>query len=161
MASSDRQRKPGRSAEVGGGTEPPNVAPSPPDGVPLDQSFDRDGLFSLRSAVSAHGLELGLAERRLGDLVLIANELAGNAIRHGGGQGRLLLWSDGNAIYCQVTDHGPGLADPESAGTVPVPVAANDGRGLWIIRRLSDSLHVSSGPVGATITATVRLPAPS
>jgi anti-sigma regulatory factor (Ser/Thr protein kinase) len=154
MASNDRLR-----ATTGDrpGIDPTDAAPPRPAAVSLDQPFDVEGLYGLRSAVSAHGSHLGLSDRRLEDLVLIANELATNAIRHGGGGGRLVLWGDDGAVHCQVSDAGPGLTDPANAGTRPVPVGAVDGRGLWIARRLSDGFHVASGPEGATLTATVIL----
>jgi len=154
MRSDDRQHA---VAGERPGIDPTDAAPPAPAVVSLDQPFDRDGLYALRSAVSAHASELGLHDRRLADLVLMANELASNVIRHGGGQGRLMLWRDESAVHCQVSDAGPGLIDPANAGTTRVPLVATDGRGLWIVRQLSDRFHVSSGPAGATLTVTVNL----
>src|SRR5947208_3521014 len=93
-----------------------------PDGhSALDQLFDVESLYALRSAVAAHGADLGLTEQTLSDLVLIAHELATNAIRHGGvtaaSPGRLRLWATDGAVVCQVHDVGPGLADAAGAGT--------------------------------------------
>src|SRR5690348_15073193 len=93
--------------------------------VALDQTFDAENLFHLRSAVAAHGTDLGMAEPVLEDLVLVAHELASNAVRHGQATaalpGRLRLWRDGDLVFCEVSDHGPGIADPETVGTVQVP----------------------------------------
>ena len=112
---------------------------TPPAEVALEQQFDEDTLYALRSAVAAHANHLGLPAHRLADLVVVAHELASNAVRHGGGAGRLRLWQSADTVYCEVTDAGPGLPDPEAAGWRKVPTEALGGRGLWIIRKLSDS----------------------
>jgi anti-sigma regulatory factor (Ser/Thr protein kinase) len=125
-----------------------------PEVVAVDQVFDADGLYALRAAVAAHGNHLGAGSAELERLLIIASELATNAVRHGGGCGRLRLWRRDNRIYCEVSDHGPGLADPQ-AGSVPPDQMARGGRGLWICRQLSDVLLVESGPRGATLTAAV------
>ena len=52
-----------------------------PDG--MEQRFDATSLVSLRSAVAAHGSALGLADGRVADLVLVAHELATNALKYG------------------------------------------------------------------------------
>jgi anti-sigma regulatory factor (Ser/Thr protein kinase) len=156
MASDDRPATTGAAA--GDAQRGRWEAPVPPADVALDQTFDRNGLYALRSAVAAHATELGLNGRRVADLVLIANELASNAIRHGGSRGRLRLWRDHKAVHCQVSDRGPGLVDPEHAGTTQAAIAASGGRGLWIIRQLCDHLDISSDSGGATLTATLNVP---
>jgi anti-sigma regulatory factor (Ser/Thr protein kinase) len=133
--------------------------------VALDQTFDADTLFQLRSAVAAHGADLGLTEPALGDLVLVAHELASNAVRHGHANaddpGRLRLWRDvardGDAITCEVSDHGPGLSDPANAGRTRAPIGAAGGRGLWIVRQVMRDLDIRTGPTGTTVTASLPL----
>jgi anti-sigma regulatory factor (Ser/Thr protein kinase) len=129
--------------------------------IALDQPFDADTLYQLRSAVAAHGSDLGLAEPKLTDLVLVAHELASNAVRHGrvdpNDPGRLRLWRDGDAVLCEVSDHGPGLSDPDNAGRLPAPPGASGGRGLWIIRRVVRDLAITTGPAGTIVTAAVSL----
>jgi anti-sigma regulatory factor (Ser/Thr protein kinase) len=94
--------------------------------------------------------------------VLVAHELASNAVRHGGvdaaDPGRLRLWRAGDVIVCEVSDHGPGLADPSHVGETPPPTAASGGRGLYIVRQVVVKLEIASGPSGATVTATVAIP---
>ncbi len=130
-------------------------------GIALDQAFDADTLYQLRSAVAAHGSDLGLVEATLTDLVLVAHELASNAVRHGGvnstDPGRLRLWRDRDAVLCEVSDHGPGVADPDTAGRFPPPPGANGGRGLWIIRQVVHDLAIETGPDGTTITAAISV----
>jgi anti-sigma regulatory factor (Ser/Thr protein kinase) len=122
----------------------------------LDQVFGGSDLLALRAAVSAYAAELG-AGRRLADIVLIAHELASNAIRHGGGSGRLRLWRDDFRLLCRVSDSGPGLADVADAGVQLPSPAVPGGRGLWIARRLA-AVRIDTGPRGTVITAAVPLP---
>lgn len=126
--------------------------------IALDQAFDRQGLVALRAAVAAHGAGVGVPPGRVDDLVVLAHELASNAVRHGGGRGRLQLWRVDGFACCEVSDDGPGLADPEGIGRQRAPLAASDGRGLWIVRQLADEVRVRTGPGGTVVTALLRLP---
>src|SRR5256885_14196323 len=88
----------------------------------LDEPFTEADLQALRRAVAAHADPSPLPRARVPDLVLIASELAANAIRHGGGQGRLRLRPTAEAPVCQLADHGPGLpAPPPLPGQRPHP----------------------------------------
>ena len=123
----------------------------------LDQPFDEDGLFALRSAVAAHAADLG-AGAILDDAVLVAHELSSNAVRHGGGTGRLRLWRTAASLVVQVSDTGPGLPDPAQAGLKRPSPSVPGGRGLWIVRHLGE-LHVDQTADGTTITTTIALSA--
>jgi anti-sigma regulatory factor (Ser/Thr protein kinase) len=135
--------------------EPVEQAPDLQAG--LDLTFEVDNVVTLRSAVAAHGSEFGLEGERIGDLVLIAHELASNAVSHGGGRGRLRLWRDGDYVHCQVSDSGNGLADPAGAGRERPVAGATGGRGLWLVRALAAAVQVESGPGGTAITASLRV----
>lgn len=135
---------------------------SSPERMALDQLFDGDALYALRSAVAAHASDIGLAEHVTSDLVLVAHELASNAVRHGGATpstpGRLRLWAADGVVVCQVHDPGPGPEDLATQGLSPVDPAARSGRGLWIVRRLVSRLDIVTGPDGTTVTAVVVRP---
>jgi anti-sigma regulatory factor (Ser/Thr protein kinase) len=141
-----------REAQAGGpGDQSGLEAPA------LDQHFDLDSLYALRSAVAAHASDLGAPADRVAHVVIVASELATNAIRHGGGGGRLRLWRSDDRIWCEVSDSGPGLADPESVGTSPPPAMATGRRGLWIVRRLSAEVRFGGGEDGTVVTAAVAV----
>jgi anti-sigma regulatory factor (Ser/Thr protein kinase) len=148
---------------------PPRAVPADPplggsaadDGgrrISLDQTFDRDALVALRSAVAAHGGSLGLTGERLELLVVVAHELASNAVRHGGGRGRLRLWRDGDMVCCRVSDDGPGLLDVDlHEPPCPPPVHAEGGRGLYFVRALADTVTVASAVTGTEVTASFQV----
>ena len=62
--------------------------------------------------------------------MLAANEIATNSIRHGGGEGTLLAWIDGDAVVCEISDEGQ-ITDPLVGRRRP-PADAAGGRGLWL-----------------------------
>jgi anti-sigma regulatory factor (Ser/Thr protein kinase) len=130
-----------------------------PEALDVDQPFDADDLHALRSTVAAHTSSLGVSRPLLEAVVVVAGELATNAIRHGGGRGRILLWHRDDAIYCQVSDEGPGILDP-IAGTQPPRPEQAHGRGLWICRKLARDLVIERGAKGhgAVVTAILSRP---
>jgi anti-anti-sigma factor len=136
----------------------------------LDQPFDQDSLSMLRAAAEAYASQAGLAAGRCVDLVIAVHELAANAVRHGGGAGRLRIWKVSRVLHCQVSDDGPlhqhGNAEQEAgvAKTAAQNVAAGwpygQGHGLWMVRQVADELSLRSGPGGTIATVTFGLPAP-
>jgi anti-sigma regulatory factor (Ser/Thr protein kinase) len=127
--------------------------------VDVDQRFDLGGLYALRETLGAHASRLGADEDQIDHLLIVASELATNAIRHGGGTGRLRLWHRDGVLFCQVSDHGPGIGDPTTAGTAPPdPAQVDGGRGLWICRNLTADLRIESGPDGHGAVVTASIP---
>jgi anti-sigma regulatory factor (Ser/Thr protein kinase) len=129
------------------------------DAAVLDQAFDRDSLYALRSAVAAHAAEAGLPRQRVYDVVTAAHELAANAVRHGAGHGQLRLWADGRSLYLQVSDDGPAKRDegrPDAAEW-----KREHAHGLWIIDQLADQVGLDRDPAGTTVTVAFTISAPS
>src|SRR5262249_48129950 len=102
-------------------------------------------------------LDCGLDEDSRDDLVLIANELATNVVRHGGGTGRMALWCEGGFMLCQISDEGPGLPDPAHAGLASSTPDAVTGRGMWLVGQRAHRLDIASGPWGTVVTVAMAV----
>jgi anti-sigma regulatory factor (Ser/Thr protein kinase) len=125
----------------------------------VEYPFGPSDLAVLRTHVARHGEASGLSATRVNDLVLVANELTSNVVRHGGGTGRLRLWIDSRAVWCEVSDSGRGIDDPDHEGLERSRPDALSGRGLWMIRRLADEVVIRTGRQGTTVTVNLALPA--
>jgi anti-sigma regulatory factor (Ser/Thr protein kinase) len=123
----------------------------------LDRTFGRHEITVLRHEVTAR-----LEQARLGDrlpgYVLAINEVITNVVLHAGGHGRLVLWRTADAVWCTVTDSGPGI--PEQFRRPPaVPEALEvGGRGIWLAYHLCDEVTMATGPIGTTIGLKLGLP---
>ncbi|MGH3841787.1 MAG: anti-sigma factor RsbA family regulatory protein [Pseudonocardiaceae bacterium] len=109
-----------------------------------------DQLATLRDFVSSHASGTGADTRSVGPFVQAVDEIATNAIRHGGGSGVLQVWTSPRTILCQISDTGPGLRDP-LAGQLPLAPGHAGGCGLWLARQFSDLLELHSDPAGTTV----------
>jgi anti-sigma regulatory factor (Ser/Thr protein kinase) len=119
--------------------------------VTLDQRFDVRTLRILRETVAAHASAAGMPEERALDVMLAVHELAANAVRHGGGTGRMRMNVTAGELVCQVSDPGPDAAVPEQ------PWPYEPGHGLWLVSQVADRITVDSGPAGSTVTAAFAL----
>jgi len=102
------------------------------------------------------------------DVVLAVHELAANAVRHGGGRGRLRVWSHARGLRCQVDDGGPhgsgqeadhgeiatagpaNASDPRAVNSLP----CEPGHGLWVVQQLTDRMQSLSGSRGTSVMIT-------
>jgi anti-sigma regulatory factor (Ser/Thr protein kinase) len=110
--------------------------------------FGPSSLGEVRSAATDFATTAGLAPTRIADFVLAVNELVGNSVRHAGGEGELLLWTEGDIVLGQVSDTG-SITDPLAGRRRPAPEQAG-GRGLWIANQVCDLVQIRSEP-GATV----------
>jgi anti-sigma regulatory factor (Ser/Thr protein kinase) len=121
----------------------------------LQRDFALGDLVTLRQEVERYAAGHGLADLALYRFVVAVNELTTNAVRHGGGTGRLELRRAGTVLQCRVTDRGAGMpgGPPD---TPPAPRAVN-GRGLWLVRQVAASLDIDSHPSGTSVTLTTQV----
>ncbi|HUR03118.1 MAG TPA: ATP-binding protein [Nonomuraea sp.] len=135
---------------------------SEPDEAPeLQYDFDFDTLVAVRRLVERYAERHRLTGPDLYRFVVAVNEITTNAVRHGGGGGRLSLWRAGDRLYCRVTDSGPGLARPYEHGHPPVPPGSSSGRGLWLARQWVDRLTVESDAHGTSVILEAAAPRPN
>jgi len=115
--------------------------------------FELSTLLDVRQRVSDVAARFGLSSERREGLVLAVSELATNAIRYGGGQGRLRCWVDHDCLVAQVEDSGHV---PELALAVARPArGAPSGYGLWIATQMTDRVVISASEVGTTVRVEV------
>src|SRR5262249_39656663 len=126
-------------------------------GATVTLAFSSADLAAVRQLVDARARTAGLPVARRQDAVLTVDEIASNAVRHGGGVGRLDVWAGRGWFYFRVADEGHGLPIGVRPA-LPDPAQPN-GRGLWIASRLADQLTVDSGPEGTTVTGAFLVPA--
>ncbi|MBM2621118.1 ATP-binding protein [Actinoplanes sp. LDG1-06] len=124
--------------------------------VLLDETFDRDAITTLRHSVASCARAAGLTGDRLDDFVVAVNELLTNAVRHGGGLGRVQMWSAAGDVVCQVSDSGSGLAGARLEPAVRPPADQPGGWGLWLAEELTDSFELITGTDGTTVRVSSR-----
>ncbi|WP_113700457.1 ATP-binding protein [Nonomuraea lactucae] len=136
-----------------------NTDPGDADPPPLlDMPFDEGSLAATRGEVQRRAHEQGLAGERLGDFVMAVNECLVNVVAHAGGRGRLRLGHEGTGLFCEITDSGPGIpARYLDEADLPAPSELG-GRGIWLIRRLTDGAAFATGPAGTTVLMVMKLP---
>jgi anti-sigma regulatory factor (Ser/Thr protein kinase) len=117
--------------------------------------FDASRLAGVRAFVARHAGEAGLPGHRVGDLQLAANELATNAVTHGGGTGWLRVWQERGRLVCEVRDRGG--TDTRLSGRVPPTLDSQHGRGLVLVNYVSDLVRIHTGPNGTTVRVYVDL----
>jgi serine/threonine-protein kinase RsbW len=96
---------------------------------------------------------------RLDDFVVAVNELLTNAVRHGGGTGRVSVSRADGAVVCEVSDSGTGLDEPAAdraarpaADRAARPTADQPGGwGLWLAEELTDTFRLTTGAAGTTV----------
>ena len=108
----------------------------------------------LRGALVAHVPD----PDQQGDLLLALGEIAANAFRHGRPPVSARLWGDGRRLVCTITDSGRGYDDP-MAGFQPAhgEDLANGGMGLWLARKLWDSVDLLDDGRGLTVRLSTAL----
>jgi anti-sigma regulatory factor (Ser/Thr protein kinase) len=154
--------------EPGAGVDRDPVDRVPVDRAPVaaaDEMFARDfavaDITEIRHELRRHAEGAGLHGDALDDFVTAVNELVTNAVRHGGGQGSLRLTRDADTLIVDVSDQGDGFAGPLPVAAGPPAGDIPGGRGILLARRLTDTLMISDGPEGVTVTVTRCLDARS
>jgi anti-sigma regulatory factor (Ser/Thr protein kinase) len=124
----------------------------------LTTSFAAAQVATVRRQV-AHAVEdRGLSDDAAEGFVIAVHEVMTNAVRHGGGSGRLRLWADGDVV-CEVSDEGGGFVAMPYVDRVERPQATSaGGMGLWIAQQTTDAMTIESGSSGTTVRMITRRP---
>jgi anti-sigma regulatory factor (Ser/Thr protein kinase) len=105
-------------------------------------------LSDVRHQLAAWLRSAGVPESLAADIVLVVNEACSNSVEHayGGrepGTMRIEATRDGPHIHVQVTDSGSWKTPPANPGT--------RGRGLLLMRALSDGVELDGTAAGTTV----------
>ncbi|MFC6403136.1 ATP-binding protein [Planobispora longispora] len=119
--------------------------------------FTRARASAVRGAIAEQAARHGLKGVRRSDFLLAVYESMTNAVKHAGGRGLVRLWADDGLLHCEIADRGPGIPVTAIDGDLMPPGHAIGGRGLWLIRRLSESADFTTGPGGTTVRIAFRL----
>jgi anti-sigma regulatory factor (Ser/Thr protein kinase) len=117
---------------------------------------DPSGVAPARRAAEQLADDLGLDERRRGEVSIVVSELATNLVRHGRGGEIILRISRGpettiDAIAC---DRGPGIANLARAREDGYSTSGGAGSGLGAIERLSATMDMQAArDQGAVVVA--------
>jgi len=103
----------------------------------------------VRLAVRGIALRNGFADRAA-DLMLALDEVIANAQEHGRPPIEVTAWVDGRLVV-EVADVGPGFDRGRVWRSHPPPPLGHRGRGLWIIRQLTDLVSIRSDEGGTTV----------
>jgi PAS domain S-box-containing protein len=128
--------------------------PYPP--LVVENAAVANELADMRHQITAWMQSVGVPESLMADIVLAVNEACANSIEHayrGKKQGKVRVeaHSDGARVQIRIADSGSWKAAPREGG--------NRGRGLMLIRAVSDWLALDCTPTGTTVDMTFRLPA--
>jgi serine/threonine-protein kinase RsbT len=124
--------------------------------VPVRSSED---IVRVRQAVRNWAVELGFGLVDQTKLVTAASELARNTVNYGGGGTvRMGALSNASHLGLQLTfeDHGPGIADLESALRDGYTTGSGLGLGLGGARRLANEFEIDSRPGEGTRVRIIR-----
>lgn len=124
-----------------------------PHGEIESLTFTVGDLPRVRRFVQAFARRAKLAEERIADLCVAANEVATNTIVHTAAQGNLRCWRGGDALVCEIRDSGK-ISD--LLFDRPLPDGGADGRGLALVHQLCDLVQTYVHAFGVVVRLHVR-----
>lgn len=126
-----------------------------PGPLVIDDVAAAERLTEIRHRLAAWLLGNGVAEITSADLVLVVNEACSNCVEHayrGRDPGRMHVEAElrGTAVHVCVSDDGSWKTPAADPGT--------RGRGLLLMRAVSDRVDLDCTPSGTTVNMTFQLP---
>jgi PAS domain S-box-containing protein len=122
----------------------------------IEKVVTADQLTDIRHQLAAWMRAATIPDDRVADIVLAVNEACANCIEHGyrgrkPGKVRVEGENDGARVHLRVIDSGSWKPAPADPGV--------RGRGLLLIRAVSDWLEMECTPSGTTVDMSFHLPA--
>jgi anti-sigma regulatory factor (Ser/Thr protein kinase) len=125
----------------------------------IETGFRLAELPRMRSLIESTAIAAGLTPSRAEEAVLAVNEVATNALLHGGPPAALRVWVDDEELTYEISDRGTGIEDVLAGAQRPSATQIG-GRGLWITRQLCDDVEITNDE-GCTVTLRVATPSAS
>jgi anti-sigma regulatory factor (Ser/Thr protein kinase) len=122
----------------------------------LELLFGLGDLPAVRRMVASFAIDAGLSGSRTEEIVMAANEITTNAVRHGRPPATVRAWHTDDEVILEVTDAGDGIRNA-LVGQLPPPAGNLGGRGFWITRLLCDAVEVCDAG-GCTVTMHAATP---
>ena len=116
--------------------------------------FTGETLDAVRHFIAAEAERVGMDALRRADLVLAVNEVATNSVLHGGGDGTVIVWQEGETLICELRDSG--YFDHPLAGRERPRPDRVGGHGLWLANQLCDLVQVRSFSTGTVVRLHLR-----
>jgi serine/threonine-protein kinase RsbT len=126
------------------------------DKLPVASDAD---VVAVRQRVRALAVESGFSLVDQTKIVTAASELARNTVVHGGGGTvdiEILVEGGRRGLRLTFRDHGPGIADVETAMRNGFTTGGGLGLGLGGARRLSNEFDIQSRPGEGTVVRITR-----
>jgi len=122
----------------------------------VESAATADQLAHMRRRLSTWLQAADVPAAQAGDIVLVVSEACTNCVEHayrGHNVGSMLTEVEvvGDEIPARITDSGSWKPPAVNPG--------NSGRGLVLMRVISDSMEMDTTPTGTTVDITFRLPA--
>ncbi|WP_414941798.1 anti-sigma factor RsbA family regulatory protein [Amycolatopsis sp. cmx-11-51] len=127
--------------------------PEPADATEL--AVDATNLARARALARTHADHAGLSDDQAADMELVVTELIANSVDHGGGLGRLRIWTTDRHLVCEVNDHG-AMTDP-LAGRRPAAPGQLRNRGLLLVNHMADLVRLHTDVHGTTMRVHFQL----
>jgi anti-sigma regulatory factor (Ser/Thr protein kinase) len=122
--------------------------PDPPEGTEKI-TFTIEDLPAVRLIARLRADAYGLDDERREGFALALNEIVTNSLRHGGGAGTLLVWSDEDSLHAEVRDNGSLV--PALAGRMRPTFTQDGGLGLWIANQMCDLVQIRTHEDGSVV----------
>lgn len=127
-----------------------------PEPLRIESPATADQLVLIRHRLADWLRTADVPDDLAADIVLVASEACTNCVEHAyreNGPGTMLLAVDvaDGEVRAQVSDSG--------SWKTPAVNPGNSGRGLLLMRAMSDAIELDSSPTGTTVDITFRLPA--
>lgn len=121
----------------------------------IDDTATASKLTEIRHRLAAWLAANGASDSSVSDLILVVNEACSNSVEHayrGGDPGRMRVEAEmhDTEVHVRVTDFGSWKPPPVDPGT--------RGRGLLLMRAVSDRVDLDGTPAGTTVDMTFQLP---